>query len=101
TGAAKRKSAAAPRTRPSAKPRRPAVRSKAKSKARARKAKLVPKLMTDAAFRLSRDVRPSHYHVHILPDLVRSTFRGEVVIDLDLKRQRQSIELHAADITID
>ncbi len=100
TGAAKPK-AAAERTRPSAKPRRPAVRPKAKSKARARKAKLAPKLTTDAAFRLSRDVRPSHYHVHILPDLVRSTFRGEVVIELDLKRQRQTIELHAADITID
>jgi puromycin-sensitive aminopeptidase len=60
-----------------------------------------PAAVTDAAFRLPREVVPSHYHVHVLPDLVRGTFRGEVAIDLELKRQTPSIELHAADLVID
>ena len=32
---------------------------------------------------------------------MRANFRGEVVVELELKHQRPSIELHAADITID
>jgi len=87
---------------PAAKPKPPAAKKPAaKRKARAAKPKVVLKPMTDAAFRLPRDVKPTHYHVHILPDLVRANFRGEVVIELELKHQRPSIELHAADITID
>lgn len=87
----KKKVEAKKRVRPTAK----------KGKARTRKPKVLPKPLTDAAFRLPRDVKPTHYHVHILPDLVRANFRGEVVIELELKHQRPSIELHAADITID
>jgi len=86
--------------KPAAKP--PAAKKPAaKKKAKAAKPKVPLKPMTDAAFRLPRDVKPTHYHVHILPDLVRTNFRGEVVIELELKHQRPSIELHAADITID
>jgi len=76
-------------------------RKKPKAKPPARKPKVIPNLTTDAAFRLAREVKPTHYHVHILPDLVRANFRGEVVVELELKHQRPSIELHAADITID
>lgn len=84
-----------------AKPAAPKKPAKKKAKPKAKKPKVVLKPMTDAAFRLPREVKPTHYHVHILPDLVRSNFRGEVVIELELKHQRPSIELHAADITID
>ena len=102
--------AAAPATKPVAaakavvaptKPAPPKKPAKKKAKPKAKKPKVVLKPMTDAAFRLPREVKPTHYHVHILPDLVRSNFRGEVVIELELKHQRPSIELHAADITID
>jgi len=87
-------------TAPAKKPAPPKKR-KPKPKAKPRKPKVVPNLTTDAAFRLAREVKPTHYHVHILPDLVRANFRGEVVVELELKHQRPSIELHAADITID
>jgi puromycin-sensitive aminopeptidase len=92
-----------PQTKATAPAKKPAPPKKkpAKKKAKPKKPKVVPKPMTDAAFRLPREVKPLGYHVHILPDLVRSTFRGEVVIELELKHQRPSIELHAADITID
>ena len=86
---------------PAKKPAPPKKPAKKKKKAKAKKPKVLPKPMTDAAFRLPREVKPLHYHVHILPDLVRNNFRGEVVIELELKHQRPSIELHAADITID
>jgi puromycin-sensitive aminopeptidase len=91
------KSASTPKA--AAKPR-PSARKSAAAKEKAA-AKVKPAAVTDAAFRLSRDVIPSHYHVHVLPDLVRGTFRGEVAIDLELKRQTPSIELHAADLVID
>jgi len=93
-----RTAAAAVKPAAPAKKRPPAAR---KAKPRASKPKVVAKPTTDAAFRLPREVKPTQYHVHILPDLVRSNFRGEVVVELDLKHQRPSIELHAAEITID
>jgi len=107
--AAAKKSSPAPADRKAAPPaRKPAPPAKKRSKpaakkakARAAKAKVIVKPTTDAAFRLPREVKPTQYHVHILPDLVRSTFRGEVVVELELKHQRPTIELHAADITID
>ncbi|HEY8516552.1 MAG TPA: M1 family metallopeptidase [Candidatus Binatia bacterium] len=80
---------------------RPSRAKAAGKKARKTKARALLKPTTDAAFRLPRDVKPIRYHVHILPDLVRANFRGEVMIELELKHQRPSIELHAADITID
>lgn len=87
---------------PARKPTPPAKkRTKPKAKPKPSKPKVVAKPTTDAAFRLPREVKPTQYHVHILPDLVRSNFRGEVVVELELKHQRPSIELHAADITID
>jgi puromycin-sensitive aminopeptidase len=92
--------AARPARKPAPAKKRPA-KPKSKPKAKPKKAKSAVKPTTDAAFRLPREVRPTHYHVHILPDLVRNSFRGEVVVELELKHQRPSIELHAADITID
>ena len=53
-----------------------------------------------ADVRLSPDVRPRHYSVHITPDLKAGTFSGETEIDLTLGRRRQNIQLHAVDLTI-
>jgi len=64
---------------------------------RARRTRPVP----DGEFRLAEDVRPTHYAVHIAPDLNAGTYRGEVTIALDLGRPRDVIELHAADMTIE
>jgi puromycin-sensitive aminopeptidase len=85
-------------THPADKPRPPRKPAASKEKTAA---KVKPAAVTDAAFRLTREVIPSHYHVHVLPDLVRGTFRGEVAIDLELKKQTPSVELHAADLVID
>lgn len=52
-------------------------------------------------FRLAPDVRPSRYDVHLVPDLAAGTFRGEVRIDVQLKKARREIVLHAAELTID
>ena len=63
--------------------------------------KTFPHRVTDSAFRLSPDFRPREYRVHVLPDLAQGKFRGELIIDLDLKRATPSIELHCAELTID
>jgi puromycin-sensitive aminopeptidase len=56
---------------------------------------------TDSAFRLPPEVRPSDYRIHILPDLQQAKFRGEAIIEIDLRRAVPSIELHCAELTID
>ena len=55
----------------------------------------------DGAFRLSPEVKPSHYAVHITPDLEAGTFTGTVTIGLTCERRRDVIELHALDLTIE
>lgn len=55
----------------------------------------------DASFRLSPEVRPEAYHVHIVPDLNRGIFRGEEIIELHLERGRSVIQLHAAELDLD
>jgi puromycin-sensitive aminopeptidase len=52
-------------------------------------------------FRLDPAVRPTDYDLRIEPDLARGTFRGEVVIALEIARPRAEITLHAADLKIE
>ncbi|MBI4517389.1 MAG: M1 family metallopeptidase [Deltaproteobacteria bacterium] len=57
--------------------------------------------MPEAEFRLDPHVRPSHYAVHITPDLTAGSFEGEVSMALELGRACNAIELHAADLAIE
>ena len=50
--------------------------------------------------RLSPDVRPREYDLHLTPDLAAGTFRGTVAITLDLAKPRKDVTLHAADLAI-
>jgi puromycin-sensitive aminopeptidase len=50
--------------------------------------------------RLSPDVRPREYDLHLMPDLAAGTFRGTVAITLDLAKPRKDVTLHAADLAI-
>ena len=56
---------------------------------------------SDISFRLSRNVVPSKYQVHLMPDLNRGHFRGETLIHIEIHKATQTIELHAADMEID
>lgn len=55
----------------------------------------------DNEFRLAPDIRPSHYIVHVTPDLGAGTFSGDVRIELALGKPRDVIELHCADLAIE
>ena len=50
--------------------------------------------------RLSPDVRPTAYDVHLAPDLETGRFEGEVRITVQLTRARAAVALHAADLKI-
>jgi puromycin-sensitive aminopeptidase len=54
----------------------------------------------DASFRLPTTIRPSHYAIHIAPNLQDWTFRGSEEIELWLKESSDAIELHAEDLEI-
>src|SRR5437899_1805928 len=56
--------------------------------------------MSASRFRLPADVRPTDYTLHLIPDLGRGVFRGEVRIALRLRRPRAEVTLHAAELTI-
>eukprot|EP01116_Phalansterium_solitarium_P014381 TRINITY_DN3200_c0_g1_i1.p1 TRINITY_DN3200_c0_g1~~TRINITY_DN3200_c0_g1_i1.p1 ORF type:complete len:914 (+),score=361.44 TRINITY_DN3200_c0_g1_i1:169-2742(+) len=49
---------------------------------------------------LPTDVKPRHYKVHLTPDLVAFTFKGEVEADVDVKRSTSTIVVHSVDQTI-
>jgi puromycin-sensitive aminopeptidase len=72
-----------------------------RGKPSARKRGIAKPRVNDAEFRLSPHARPSHYAVHVALDLEAGTFRGEVSFDLETSRSQSSIELHAADLTIE
>ncbi|HAC81690.1 MAG TPA: hypothetical protein DCG06_15430, partial [Deltaproteobacteria bacterium] len=55
----------------------------------------------DAGFRLSRDILPVHYQIHLVPDLNRGHFRGEALIEIQILKATSTIELHAADMDLD
>jgi puromycin-sensitive aminopeptidase len=61
--------------------------------------------MTRAAapsrFRLSPDVRPGTYEIHLEPALEAGTFAGRVRIGLRIARAQRAITLHAAELDVD
>jgi puromycin-sensitive aminopeptidase len=61
----------------------------------------MPTAKRPSRFRLSTDVRPTHYDLHLEPDLDAGAFRGEVRITLRLERPRAEIVLHAAELAIE
>jgi puromycin-sensitive aminopeptidase len=56
--------------------------------------------MTDADFRLPRDVRPERYTIRLAPDLDTWTFTGEETVLLRLDRSVRRLELHAVDLEV-
>jgi puromycin-sensitive aminopeptidase len=61
----------------------------------------MPTAKRPSRFRLPADVRPTHYDLHLEPDLDAGTFRGEVRIALRLARRRAEIVLHSAELSIE
>jgi puromycin-sensitive aminopeptidase len=57
--------------------------------------------VSGAAFRLPGDVRPRHYALHVELDPERGKrFRGEVTIELEVKRVLRAFELHAVGLKV-
>ncbi len=56
--------------------------------------------MSDNPFRLPRHIVPTHYDIHLEPDLETFTFIGSVGIDIDVVEATSSISLNAAEIDI-
>src|ERR1041385_5529815 len=52
-------------------------------------------------FRLSPDVRPILYDLHLVPDLAAGTFTGEVQTTIALAKPRSEIVLHATELQIE
>ncbi|MEO2169191.1 MAG: M1 family metallopeptidase [bacterium] len=84
-------------------PKKPAPRRKAVAKRAPTVTTTKPKPVgrSDASFRLGRNVVPASYQIHLVPDLNRGHFRGEVLIQLDILKTTSAIEVHAADMEID
>ncbi len=57
--------------------------------------------MTTNPYRLSPDVRPVAYRLHLEPNLESATFAGTVEIDLDLATAASAITLHALELEIE
>jgi len=53
-----------------------------------------------AAFRVPPQVRPTHYQLHIEPNLEAGTFAGEAAIELTLEQATDRIYLHAVDLEL-
>src|SRR5881398_2038054 len=61
----------------------------------------MPKTERTSRFRLSPDVRPHEYDIHLEPDLDAGRFRGEVRIAVALDRARREVVLHAAELKVE
>jgi len=57
--------------------------------------------VTTNPYRLSPDVRPVAYRLHLEPNLESATFAGTVEIDLDLATAASAITLHALELEIE
>ena len=51
-------------------------------------------------FRLPLDVKPVRYNAHLAPDLKAGTFEGRLEIQVELKKAKKQIVLHAIDLTL-
>jgi puromycin-sensitive aminopeptidase len=60
----------------------------------------VARAVAPSRFRLSPDVRPTVYDVHLDPDLAAGTFRGSVRIGVRIGRSLRSLTLHAAELHV-
>src|SRR5262252_8093839 len=61
----------------------------------------MPTVKRPSRLRLSPDVRPVDYDIHLDPDLESGRFRGEVRIHVRLGRSRPVIVLHAAELAVE
>ena len=57
-------------------------------------------LLSDNPFRLPRQVVPTHYDIHLEPDLETFTFVGAVGVDIEVTEATSSISLNAAEVDI-
>ena len=51
-------------------------------------------------FRLPLDVKPVRYNAHLAPDLKAGTFEGRLEIEVELKKARKQMVLHAIDLKL-
>lgn len=56
--------------------------------------------VSDGHVVLPKNVKPTHYHLTVEPDLDNSKFYGTVVIDLDVLESTTSISLNSTDLDI-
>ncbi|ODQ51782.1 hypothetical protein SAICODRAFT_59464 [Saitoella complicata NRRL Y-17804] len=49
---------------------------------------------------LPDNIVPTHYDLHLIPDLEKFTFDGEVAVDLDVQEETTSITLNVLDVKI-
>ena len=57
-------------------------------------------MSTKNPYRLSHQVVPSAYRIHLTPDLGAATFTGRVEIDIDVKESVNAITLHAIELDL-
>src|SRR3546814_12641066 len=55
---------------------------------------------TDGSGRLPTDARPTRYDLRLAPDLAASTFRGDVVVTLDVERGTDVLVCNAAELAV-
>ena len=58
-------------------------------------------MATEADYRLPRTVQPKHYTLRLEPNLDEATFAGEVMIDVDVVEQTDTIVVNAIELEID
>jgi puromycin-sensitive aminopeptidase len=66
----------------------------------AQPANAVDRLHADSSHRLPSSVRPSHYHLHLTPNLTAVTFTASVTITVSILQPTRSISLNAAELDI-
>ncbi|MEJ7712899.1 MAG: hypothetical protein WKF84_24410 [Pyrinomonadaceae bacterium] len=49
---------------------------------------------------LSKDVVPQHYAINIQPDMKTLTFKGSEVVDIDVRKESNTIILNALELNI-
>ncbi len=53
-----------------------------------------------AEYRLDEEVIPRSYNLYLVPDLLNATFKGKVLIALDLKQPKSAITLNGAELKV-
>lgn len=56
---------------------------------------------SDIDFRLPPEVKPVHYDLYLHPDLKKGTFKGRVIISIDILKKQKFLALHQLDLKID